>query len=376
MDIDSKKIKKIVLIVVLALAAVIAFRIYTNLAANKERAGRVTQGRAVAVELGKVTKQDIKPLLVFSATLEPAWNAEISSKVDGRIDQLMVEEGDAVKAGSVLAVLDTNELAAQVVQAQGSLFVAQASLEQANLDLKRTEALAKQGAVSVQSLDTARIKRDLAIGGLRSADGNMALLQARLQNATIVAPRDGIVVKRYVQSGYYTKAGTPIVAVADITALLAKAMVGEAQVHELAVGSKVTVQVNAFPDKQFTGTVTRISPAAVAPSRTFTAEIAIPNPDGLLKSGMFAKVEAPGRVRTGAVVVPEGAIVMREDQKTVFVVVADNKVQQRLLKLGYIGGGWAEVLEGVKEGDTIAVAGHNKLKDGASVVPPSGAGGK
>lgn len=373
---DKKKLVKIVAIVVIAFTAIIAYRIYANLASNKERAGRVTQGRTVAVELGKVTRQDIKPVLVFSANLEPAWSADISSKVDGRIDRLLVEEGDVVKAGSLLAVLDTNELAAQVVQAQGSLFAAQASLEQANLDLKRTEALAKQGAVSVQALDTARIKRDLAIGGLRSAEGNLALLQARLDNANIVAPRDGVVVKRYVQSGYYTKAGTAIVAVADVTSLLAKAIVGEAQVHEMAVGSKVVVQVNAFPDKQFAGTVTRVSPAAAQPSRTFTAEITIPNPDGQLKSGMFAKVEAPGRVRQGALAVPEGALVMREDQKTVFVVIADNKVQQRLLKLGYVGGGWAEVLDGVKLGDTIVVAGHNKLKDGASIAPSPGAGEK
>ncbi|MDT8901795.1 efflux RND transporter periplasmic adaptor subunit [Anaeroselena agilis] len=373
---DKKKLVKIVAIVVIAFTAVIAYRIYANLAANKERAGRVTQGRTVAVELGKVTRQDIKPVLVFSANLEPVWSADISSKVDGRIDRLLVEEGDVVKAGSLLAVLDTNELAAQVVQAQGSLFSAQASLEQANLDLKRTEALAKQGAVSVQALDTARIKRDLAIGSLRSAEGNLALLQARLDNANIVAPRDGVVVKRYVQAGYYTKAGTAIVAVADTASLLAKAMVGEAQVHELSVGSKVAVQVNAFPGKQFAGTVTRISPAAVQPSRTFTAEITIPNPGGQLKSGMFAKVEAPGRVRPGALAVPEGALVMREDQKTVFVVIADNKVQQRLLKLGYVGGGWAEVLDGVKLGDTIVVAGHNKLKDGSSIAPSPGAGEK
>lgn len=373
---DRKKLIKIIALVTVVFVAIIGYRVYSNLQENKKQAGRVTQGRAVAAELGKVTRQDIRPVLIFSANLEPQWSADISAKVDGRIDRLTVEEGDTVKASGVLAVLDTNELAAQVVQAQGSLFAAQATLEQANLDLKRTEALAKQGAVSVQSLDTARIKRDLAIGQLRSAEGNLALLQARLDNANVIAPRDGVIVKRHVQSGYYTKAGSPIVTLADVSALLAKAVVGEAQVHELAVGAKVTVQLGAFADKKFPGTVTRLSPAASLPARTFTAEITIPNADGLLKAGMFAKVEAPGQVRKGALAVPEGALVMREDQKTVFVVLSDNKVQQRLLKLGYIGGGWAEVLDGVKEGEAIVTGGHNKLKDGASIVPPSGAGEK
>lgn len=372
---DRKKLIRIIAIVTLVLTAIIGYRIFDNIQENKKQAGRATQGRAVSVEVGKVARRDIQPVLVFSANLEPQWSADISAKVDGRIDRLLVDEGDRVSAGSLLAVLDTNELAAQVVQAQGSLFAAQANLEQANLDLRRTDALAKQGAVSVQALDTARIKRDLAIGQLKTAEGNLALLQARLDNANITAPRDGVIVKRHVQSGYYTKAGSPIVTVADVSSLLAKAIVGEAQIHELALGAKVGIQVNALGDKQMPGAVSRLSPAAVVPARTFTAEITVPNADGLLKAGMFAKVEAPGQVRKNVVAVPEGALVMREDQKTVFVVLADNKAQQRLLKLGYVGGGWAEVLDGVKEGDTIVTGGHNKLKDGATIAPP-GAGEK
>ena len=135
--------------------------------------------------------------------------------MDGRIDRLLVEEGDVVKAGAVVAVLDTNELAAQVLQAEGTLLAAQANLEQAELDLRRTEPLARQGAVSAQALDAARIKRDLNIGQVRSAEGNMALLKARLDNANIVAPRDGTVVKRIVQAGSYTKAGSAIITLAD-----------------------------------------------------------------------------------------------------------------------------------------------------------------
>lgn len=370
----KQKVISIVAVAVIVLAGIISYRIYANLAANKDRAARVAQGRAVAVEIAKVARRDITPVLNFSANLEPFWTADISPKVDGRIDRLLVDEGDVVGAGSVIAVLDTNELYAQVVQAQGSLYSAQAGLEQAILDLQRTEALARQGAVSIQALDTARIKRDLAIGQVRSAEGNLSLLQARLDNANILAPRDGVVTKRYLQAGYYAKAGSPIVTVSDVTSLLAKATVGEAQVSELAMNIPVNVQVNALGGKRFAGTITRISPAALVPARTFTAEITIPNPDNVLKTGMFATVEVPGQVHKNAIVVPETALAMREDQKTVYVVNAENKVQQRILKLGYVGGGWAEVLEGVKEGETIVVAGQNKLKDGATITTSAGAG--
>lgn len=365
--VKNKKVILIIVAVTIVLGAIIGYRIYANIAAGKERAGRVSQGRVVAVEIGRVSRQDVKPVLTFSASLEPNWSAELSPKADGRIDRLYVEEGDAVRAGFVVATLDVAELAAQVTQAEGNLFVAQAGLEQAELDLQRASSLARQGAVSAQTLDTARIKRDLALGQLRSAEGNLSLLTARLQNAAIESPRNGIIVKKYLQAGFYAKAGSPIVSVADITSLLAKASIGEAQVHELSAGIPAKIIIAALGHKEFTGTVTRISPAASLPSRTFIAEVSIPNADQMIKPGMFAKVEIAGAVHKNALVVPESALVMREDQKTVYVVTNDNKAQQRVLTLGYVGQGIAEVLDGVQEGEKIVIAGHNKIKDGASI---------
>ena len=360
-------------VAVVVLTALVGYRIYSNLADNKERAGRATQGRVVTVETGPVVRRDITPVLSFSANLEPVWNADISAKVDGRIDRLLVEEGDVVKAGAVVAVLDTNELAAQVLQAEGTLLAAQANLEQAELDLRRTEPLARQGAVSAQALDAARIKRDLNIGQVRSAEGNMALLKARLDNANIVAPRDGTVVKRIVQAGSYTKAGSAIITLADTSSLLAKAVIGEAQLPNIAQGTAVKVYVDALGNKEFSGVITRISPAAAAPARTFTAEIAVANLSGELRSGLFATVSTPMQARKHVLVVPESALVMKEDQKTVFRVTPQGQAQQITLQLGFIGDGYAEVLAGLQDGDIIVTAGHNKVKDGANI---KGAGNK
>ena len=367
MTTSKKKIIIVSALVFVALSGIITYRIYDNLSANKVRAGRVAQGRVVEVESAKVGRQDINPVIVLSANLEAGWSAEISPKADGRIDKLYVEEGDVVKAGAVVADLDIQELTAQVAQADGNLLVAKAEMEQAELDLNRMQSLVKQGAVSEQTYDAARIKRDLNVGKVKAAQGNLDQLVARLNNANIIAPRDGVVVKRYLQAGFFAKAGTAIISVADTSSLLAKATLGEGQITQVAVGAKAKVIVNALEGREFFGVITRISPTAAMPARTFTAEISIPNPDGLLKQGMFAKVELVGNAKKNALVVPEIALVMREDQKTVFVINKENKVQQLTLKLGYVGNGIAEVLDGVKEGDLIVVAGHNKIKDGASV---------
>jgi RND family efflux transporter MFP subunit len=372
----KKKIIVMVALLFVALSGLITYRIYANLSANKERAGRLAQGRVVEVEAARVGRQDVNPVIVLSGSLEAGWSADISPKADGRIDKLYVEEGDVVKAGSVLADLDMQELQAQLTQAEGNLLVAKAEMEQADLELKRMDSLVKQGAISAQSYDTARIKRDLNIGKVKSAQGNFDQLATRLDNASILAPREGVVVKRQLQAGFFAKAGTPIISLADTSSLLAKATLGEGQISQVTVGAMAKVIVNALDGREFSGVITRISPAAALPARTFTAEISVPNPSGILKQGMFAKVELTGNVKKNVLVVPEIALVMREDQKTVYVINADNKVQQQTLKLGYVGNGVAEVLDGVKEGDQIVVAGQNKIKDGATVKASAKDGGQ
>ncbi|EIW18275.1 MULTISPECIES: efflux RND transporter periplasmic adaptor subunit [Pelosinus] len=374
---NASKKKNIIMIgfVVLALFGVISYRIYDNISANNERAAKVSQGRGIAVEIDVTSRRDIVPMLTFSANLEPLWNADISPKVDGRIDKLYVDEGDVVTAGMVIGTLDTNELSAQVMQAEGNLLSSQASLEQAELDLSRAQELAKQGAVAAQALDSARTKRDLTLGQVRSAQGNLVLLQARLDNANIIAPRSGIIIKRYLQAGSYVKAGSQVINIADVSSLLGKATIGESQLNEITVGLPVIIKVNALQDQEFSGVITRISPAATLPARTFTAEITIPN-NGVLKSGMFSKIIIPGLIHKNALAVPERALVMREDQKTIYVVTAENKVQQRMLKLGYVGEGWAEVLEGLADGERIVIDGQNKLKDGSTVNASSGQKGE
>ena len=362
-----KKWKIIAVVVGALLILFIGYKIYANIAIGKERAARALAGRTVTVEAAELGRRDILPQFSFSANLEAVWSTDVSAKADGRIGQVLVEEGDPVTAGMVLARMDTDELAAQVMQAEGQILQAKATLEQNELNFRRMDTLFKQNAVSAQALDSARTQRDLALGGVTAAEGNLRLLRARLENANIVSPLTGVVVKRYVQSGTFSKAGAAIVAVADVSSLLAKAVVGEAQVAELKPGIPATVRVNALKDQQFKGTLTRLSPAAALPARTFTAEVSIPNPQGVLKAGMFAKVDITGQVREKVLVVPESALVLREDQKTVFVVTTDNKVVQKVLKLGESSGGWVEVLAGVKDGEKIVVAGQHKLKDGASI---------
>ena len=367
MKMPHKKWQIIGLVLLILMIAVIAYKIYSNIATGKARAARALAGRTVTVEAAAVGRRDLAPVFTFSANLEAVWSTEVSTKADGRIDKLFVEEGDRVTAGMVLARLDMNELAAQVMQAEGQVLQAKATLEQNELNFQRMDALYKQNAVSAHTLDSARTQRDLALGGVRAAQGNLILLKTRLDNANILSPLNGVVIRRHVQAGAFSKAGAAIFTVADVSTLLAKAVVGEAQIAELTLGKSVNVKVDALKGQEFKGRVTRLSPAASVPTRTFTAEVSIPNPGEQIKVGMFANADIVGQERKNVLAVPESALVMREDQKTVFVVAEENRVVQKVLKLGDAAGGYVEVLSGVKEGERIIVAGQHKLKDGASI---------
>lgn len=366
MDKSRKKVWYIIIPLLVVLVAVIGWRIYTNIKIAKEKAANVSKGRVVTVEVMPAFTKTITPVLTFSATLEPVWYADISPKVDGRIAALNTDEGQTVTAGQIVASLDNAELAAQVTQAQGVLYSSQADLAQAQADLQRYQALAAQGAIAAQQYQAAQTKVAALTGQVQAYQGNLAYLQARLNNADVVTPHGGVVVKRYLQAGDYAKAGQAIFNIADLSVMLAKATVGENQIGELTLGESADVIVDALNGQKFTGTITKISPAAVVPAHTFSLEVSLDNSQNLLRSGMFAKVQVKGREHPNALVVPQSALVLFEDQQTVFVLNGD-QVQQRKLKLGYVGDGWAEVLSGLKPGDMVVVVGQNNIRDGSRV---------
>ena len=362
----NKKTLAIILAVTIIVLGFIGFRIYSNLQTAKDKAAAITRGRIATVEVMPAFTKTISPVLTFTASLEPVWYSDISPKVDGRIGNLATDEGQRVRAGQVIATVENNEFAAQVSQAEGSLYAVRADLAQARADLARTEALVGQGAVSQQQYEAASSKVTNLEGQIQSSQGNLGYLQARLGNTDVVTPHNGIVIKRYLQSGDYAKAGTAIFNVADTSVMLAKATVGENQVTQVKLGDTAQVLIEALSDQPFTGKITKISPSAAVPSRTFTLEISLDNGADSLLSGLTAKVSVNGRSHPNALVVPESALVLFEDQRTVFVLNND-QVVQRKLKLGYVGDGWAEVLSGLNPGDLIVVTGQNAIRDGAKV---------
>lgn len=361
-----KKALYVTTITLVLIMGFIGFRIYTNMSNAKEKAAAMTRGRILTVEVMPAFNKDITPVLTFSASLEPVWRSDISPKVDGRIESLLTDEAQKVTAGQIIAKLENMDFSAQVSQAEGTLYSVSADLAQAKADLARNKILVDQGALSQQQYDASIAKVASLEGQLRASQGNLGYQQSRLGFTDVVTPHAGTVLTRYLQPGDYAKAGTPIFTIADTSVMLAKATVGEGQITQVKLGDPAQILVDALSDQPFTGKITKIVPAAAVPARTFTLEVSIDNSQDTLLSGLTAKVMAKGKERMNALVVPESALVLFEDQQTVFVL-NDDQVVQRKLRIGYVGNGWAEVLSGLNPGELIVVKGQNTIRDGSKV---------
>lgn len=365
MNLQSRR-TKILIGIMIAVIFIISYRIVDNIQRDRERAARLSQGRSISVVTAYPERMTIVPKLEFSGSLDPEWQADVAAKVDGRIEKVYVREGDAVTKGQVLAILEQTDTNANLIIAQGSFLDAQTNLRKAETDLQRYEELFKRGAVSQKAVDDYRFARDNAAAKLESARGTLQGMESKSTGTVLVAPEDGIVSKRYYQEGYYAKAGTPIIAVADISSLKTIIHIPEGQISGVDVGNEAVIKVPAYGDKKIVGEVTRIAPVADLPSHTFEAEVSVDNSQDL-RAGIYANVSLVALPKENVLTIPLNAIVMRDDQQTVYVANAEGVVQRRVLNIGYTNDQVAEVVSGLTEQDLIVIEGHHKLREGSKI---------
>jgi len=365
MNLQNRK-GAIAIAVFLAVAGIISYRIYSNIQNDKARAAKMGQKRAVNVVTAHPTRQTIVPKLRFSGSLDPEWQAQIGSKVDGRLEKVFVKEGDRVTKGQVLAVLEAVDTDASLTSARGSYMDAETSLQKAEMDYARYVKLGEQGAVSQATVDNYRFTRDAAKAKLENARGNLLSSQSKAVDTKIIAPNDGIIYKRYYQEGYYAKAATTVFAIANISSLKTTINIPEGNIASVAVGNKAKISLAAYPDKNIAGVITHIAPVADSPSHTFAAEVSVPNSDKM-RAGVFATVTLEATPKENVMVIPIQAIVMRDDQKTVFVPDKEGYVRRKVIDVGYMDDKIAEVKAGLEESDLIVTEGHNKLREGSQI---------
>jgi membrane fusion protein, multidrug efflux system len=311
------------------------------------------QGPA-AVEVGRAELTRLEEDAQAVGSLRSNQGVMLRPEVSGRVSRLGFSDGQRVKRGQVLVQLDDSLQLAQLQQAQ-----AQASIARTNL--QRNRELVAQNFVSQSVVDQAQ-------ANLEVAEAQVALAQAQLQRMKVLAPFDGFAGIRSVNVGDYVKDGADLVQVEDVSTVWVDFRLPERYLAQLKPGQEVAVTLDALPGRPHTARVEAVDSQLDASGRSVLVRARVANAGGILRSGLFARTRIVFGTREQAVTVPEEALVPMGEQQFLIKVVdgaGGGKLGQRMqARIGVRRAGRVEILQGLKPGDLVVVAGQARLMRG------------
>ncbi|MCB1573099.1 MAG: efflux RND transporter periplasmic adaptor subunit [Xanthomonadales bacterium] len=345
---------------------------------------------SVPVEAVPVSRRSISASYSGTATLEPESEAQVAAKVSGVLLKLLVEEGDQVKAGQVLAKLDDENPRLNVAKAQ-------ATLRKLENDYRRSSEMFERKLLSVEQND--KIRYDLET---QRATYDLARLE--LSYTDIVAPISGVISRRLVKVGNFIQVNQALFQIDNFDPLLAVLNVPERELNTLRAGQLVNMRVDSIPDHVFEGRIQRISPVVDSTTGTFRVTCEFRDASGRLKSGMFGRLEIVYAKHDDVLTIPRAALIEEDGETAVFQVVAGSSLsaedkeklikakqdekkddakkaepgkdkpplpafvaKRRLIKVGYGDSGFVEILDGLEEGDRVVTLGRSAVRDGTAV---------
>ena len=375
----------------------------TSADGKAEDPAATAEAGAVSVSPAAAVEQPLTRFIRASGSLTAEEQADVAAEIAGRIVATPVERGTPVQEGTVLVRISPAEAEAQLREAEanaaqiearlgianGGAFnandvpevrTAKGALDLAENEFNRIRSLLDQRVVSQsefeqrrtqfeaarQQYDSARNGASQQFQALQGARARVALARKALADTTVRAPFTGLVGERVVSVGDYVTKGARVAVVVRVNPLRIQLTVPEQFISAVAVGAQVTFQVDAFPGREFTGTVRYISPALEATRRALTIEAVVANPANELKPGLFATARVEHPERTPGIMVPKSAILTTAGVSRVYVVNGDH-VEERIISLGQEADTLVEIATGLKPGEKVATTNLSQLFDGAKV---------
>ena len=317
----------------------------------------------------EIMPQDWTPRIAAIGFIEPIQGINISNEAAGIVRVIHFESGQKVTTGDILLEFDADVEKANLRSSQGRLPAVQANL-------KRMRQLFARGSVSQGQLDDAQANYQELLGQVDS-------LKATIARRTVRAPFDGVMGIRNAFLGQYLNAGTDIARLEDISQFRIRFTIPQTRIADIAVGQSLNIFVDAYPDTPFDGEITAIEPQVNPDSGVVQVQASIPNQDGKLRSGMFAKLDVQLPTQTEQILVPQHAINFTLYGQTVYVVEAQQSeegnekaegeailvAKQRVIEVAEREEDYARVVKGLKAGETIVTSGQVRLSNGSHVKP-------
>jgi len=322
-------------------------------ASNGESGDQEDQAPAIPVEATQVHLGNVAASYEGTTTLEPDEQATVVAKTTGVVLSISAEEGDFVKQGTVLVQLEQDRY-------QLELNRAAADLNRLKKEFERNSKMFKRDLISTDEYDRTRFELD-------SQTAAHALAKLNLDYTTIRAPITGYVSERMVKVGNLITEHQAVFRIDSFDPLLAVLHVPEREIGILQRNQEVSLSLDAYPGKHFTGQVIRISPVIDTQTGTFRVTAEIRDPDQRLKSGLFGRVNVVYETREQVPVVSRDAVISEDGKHHVFVVGDESKVSRREVALGYGDEQVVQVVSGLETGEQVVTSGKGSLRDGSEV---------
>ncbi|HEV7619368.1 MAG TPA: efflux RND transporter periplasmic adaptor subunit [Burkholderiaceae bacterium] len=320
-------------------------------------------------DVTEVKPRDLRQILRSSGSLRAVNQAAVKARISGEVREVLVREGEAVKAGQVLVKMDTSEYQARVGHAKGALLAARGQLDIATKTRDNNRALLAKGFISQSAFDNAESQYDIAQANVDSAKSMLDVAQKSLNDTVIRAPISGLVSSRTVQPGEKVSPDNRLLDVVDLRKMEMEAAVPTSDIMAIALGQEVQVTVEGLPSA-LPGKVTRINPSTQTGSRSILVYIQIDNAQGALRVGMFGEAQLTLAKKTGVLTVPQSAVQSEAANPYVYAI-ENGQLVQKPVTLGIKGddgeGGAIEIVKGLNSGVQIVKNNLGNLRTGTVV---------
>ena len=310
----------------------------------------------------------------ITGTLRPSQQTLVRAKVAGELRDMPIREGMSVKAGQLLARIDTTEFDWRVKEREAQLRSAEAQVDQAARTLANNQQLFDKGFISQSALDNARSGSDVALGTRDAAIAQLTMARKALADTAVLAPLSGVVAERFAQPGEKVSPDNRILSIVDLSRMEIEAPVPASEIGGVRLGQAVTLQIEGVDAPQ-TGHIVRISPSTSAGTRSIPVYISLDNRSATLRSGLFAQGALMLEARNNIVLVP-GAAVREAAGRTFVYVIEGERLLEKTIVTGLRddaaraangGTGVVEVSQGLKAGERIVALNLGALRAGSLV---------
>ncbi len=300
-----------------------------------------------------------------AGSVVPVEAVQLSSRIMGYIRDLKVGEGQVVKQGELLFVIDPVDVQGALAQAQQGLIQAEAALKDAKADYERFQQLFKEQVVNRQQFEKMKLNYEVAQSRVAQARAGLAQARGQFDYTRVTSPIDGVVTAKFANEGDMAAPGHPVVVVEDSSRLQVQTSVPESIFRHLSLGMAVDVELEGQP-KVVTAKVARLIPNADPVAHTYPVKLDVEAPG--LRSGTFARALFTTGTRE-ALAVPEQAVIQRAGIRGVFVADTQDIVQFRMVRTGAQTDGMVEILSGLMAGERVVTEGVAGMLNGDKVVP-------